>query len=229
MMNQDIPDWWPSDENRIIQGDSVEIMKDIPDNSIDLILTDPPYGKSIAKNGSIGGNNAVLVKDYGNQNWDVDRIDGNYIKEMRRTSKNQIIFGGNYYTDYLPPTSCWIVWDKKNTGNFADCELAWASFEKSVRKYEYLWNGMIRKNDEERFHPTQKPLGLFKEILKNYSESDNLVFDPFIGSGTTAVACKKLDRDYLGIDISKKYIKIARERVEKTEPNQTLDEFFGDG
>ena len=119
---------------------------------------------------------------------------------MCECSKNQIIFGGNYYADYLPPSSCWIVWDKLNgDSDFADCELAWTSFKTAVRKIQYRWNGMLQgdmKHKEKRVHPCQKPLPVMEWIIEKYTNKDAIILDCFAGSCTTAVACHRLGRKF---------------------------------
>lgn len=136
---------------------------------------------------------------------------------MMRISKNQIIFGGNYFVEYLKNSSCWLVWDKDNGESFfADCELAWTSFRTAVRKFKWRWYGMLQedmKNKEYRFHPTQKPVELMKWVLQNYSVEGQTILDPYLGSGSVAVACKELNRNYIGIEISDYYCKIAEERL----------------
>lgn len=203
--------------NKIIHGDCLEIMKQLPDKSIDVVLTDPPYG--IGEDSYRVANRDKLAKstDYGKFDWD-KKIGKEYIDEIVRVSKNQIIFGGNYYANWLSPSSCWIVWDKDNSGDFADCELAWTSFPLAVRKFRYRWNGMLQedmKNKEKRYHPTQKPVALFKWILSKYSKEGDIVLDPFLGSGTAAIAARELHRDYIGIDISKEYCDIAEMRLQQ--------------
>ena len=212
--------------NKIYNMDCLEGMRQIPDNYIDLILTDPPYGINIGS--KIGGNkpfgsNKVTVgrrslckvKEY--TPFDDRKIPSREVfEEMFRISKNQIIFGGNYYIDYLFPSSCWIVWDKDNTGDFADCELAWTSFKTAVRKFKFRWNGMLQedmKNKEERLHPTQKPVALFKWILENYSKEGDLICDPFLGSGTTLRACRETNRNCIGFEKEQKYESIIRKRA----------------
>jgi site-specific DNA-methyltransferase (adenine-specific) len=200
--------------NKVIQGDCLEVMKEMPDKCVNLVLTDPPYG--IGADKGIGGNNRGIRKKY-NDSWDIlPRKE--IFDEIFRVSKNQIIFGGNYMVEYLYNSSCWIVWDKNNSGNFADCELAWTSFKGAVRKVKWTWNGMIQenmKNKEQRFHPTQKPVPVMKWILGKYSEENEIIFDPFLGSGTTAVAAKQLGRDFIGVEISEKYCEIARNRLKQ--------------
>lgn len=136
---------------------------------------------------------------------------------MLRVSKNQIIFGGNYYADWLPASSCWIVWHKDNMGtDFADCELAWTSYKTAVRYFRWRWNGMLQENmanKEQRYHPTQKPLPLMKWILNKYAKEGSTIFDPFMGSGTSMVAAKEMGFDYIGCDIDERYVKITEMRL----------------
>lgn len=202
--------------NKIICSESLGVMKKLEDKSVDLVLTDPPYGikESCGKNKS--RRQLAAPKDYGNLEWDKNIVTKEYFDEMFRVSKNQVIFGGNYYVEYLKNSPCWIVWDKNNSGDFADCELAWTSFKSAVRKFKYTWNGMLQedmKNKEKRFHPTQKPLALFEWILDKYAEKGNVILDPFCGSGTTAVARRNLGMKYICIDNVKEYCDIAEKRL----------------
>ena len=203
--------------NKIHNNDCLKFMRKMSDKSVDLVLTDPPYG--INENNEKNLSRGILTKpkDYGHYDWDKKKIEKKYFDEIFRISKNQIIFGGNYYGSILGDTSCYIVWDKNNGNNdFADCELAWTSFKTAVRKYKYTWNGMIQenmKNKEYRYHPTQKPVGLFSKIIEDYSKENDLILDPFLGSGTTAVACQNLHRNFIGIEKEEKYCKISRERL----------------
>jgi site-specific DNA-methyltransferase (adenine-specific) len=145
--------------------------------------------------------------------------------EIFRISKNQIIFGGNYFIEYLKNGPCWLVWDKDNSGNFADCELAWTSFDTAVRKFTWRWNGMLQqdmKHKEKRYHPTQKPIPLFEQILRMYSKPTDLILDPFLGSGTTAIACEQLGRKWIGIEKEPKYCEIARERIKQADKTSLL-------
>ena len=209
--------------NQVLQGDCLEVMKTLPDNSVDLILTDPPYGIDIGKmnftNSIIGGvakrNNYKGISD-----WDKFTPSKEYFDEMIRVSKKQVIFGGNYFADKLPPSGQWVVWDKrvedKYSNDFADCELAWTSENKPSRIIRFLWSGMMQgdmKNKEVRFHPTQKPLFVIKKIIDMFSKENDIILDPFLGSGTTAVACQNIHRNFIGIEISEEYCKIARERL----------------
>lgn len=211
--------------NKIINGDCLEVMKGIPDKSIDLLLTDPPYGINVGKDfkgraNTQFGQAAAPSKDYGDIFWDETIPSKEVFNEIFRVSKNQVIFGGNYFTEYLKPSSCWIVWDKNNVGNdYADCELAWTSFKTALRKFKWTWNGMIQENmgnaKEIRQHPTQKPVPLMEWILQKYSKETDIILDPFLGSGTTTRACMNLKRNFIGIEISPEYCKIAEQRLKQ--------------
>lgn len=137
----------------------------------------------------------------------------------KAVSDNQIIFGGNYFTDFLPVSRCWIVWDKDNTGNFADAELAWTSFDKGVRLYKWTWNGLVRQGDRKtegitRLHPTQKPVGMLAEIIKDFSKEDNTILDLFGGSGSTLIACEQLNRKCYMCELDPHYCDVIIQRWE---------------
>ena len=206
--------------NKITLGDSLEVLKQLPDKCIDLLLTDPPYGINIARSGQVGGNNKAAATDYGADTWDEDIPSREMFDELFRVSKNQIIFGGNYFVDRLNVNSpCWIVWDKNNSGNFAPCELAFTSFKCGLKKYSYTWNGMLQENmkDKEiRIHPTQKPVGLLKMILADFydADKDGIVADFFSGSGSTAVTCAYYDIPFIAVEKNETYYKKSVTRLE---------------
>ena len=202
--------------NKIYNMDCIEGMKQLDDNSIDLVLTDPPYGINVMTRKKVLGRGSTKckVKDLGEMDWDI-KPNKECFKEIFRISKNQIIFGGNYFE--LPVSSCWIVWDKLNgNSDFADCELAWTSFNTAVRKFSFpygccdYWN---HRYFEKRIHPTQKPVALIREILKRYSNENDIVLDCFMGSGTTALACKQLNRHFIGFEINEDYYDISIKRL----------------
>ena len=212
--------------NKIYCGDCLELMKKIPDKSIDLVLTDPPYGINVIGGskivGSIGGSKIVKANKYPPILNDNIKID---LSDLFRVSKNQIIFGGNYFN--LPISKGWIVWDKKKQNNwdddFSDGELAWTSFNKPLKIFRYLYMGCLQEGKREhRVHPTQKPVELIKWILNNYSKENDLILDPFIGSGTTAIACLQTKRNFIGIEIEPKYVEIANKRINEFKKQLTL-------
>lgn len=219
--------------NTIINADCLEILRQLPDKCIDLVLTDPPYGigvnkKTVIFDGTIHGKGFGAKRSFfAKKDWD-DAIPSKEIfDEIFRVSKNQIIWGGNYFTEYLNNKSCWIVWDKENgTNDFADCELAYTSFNSAVRKYTYRWNGCLQGNMKEkeiRIHPTQKPLPLFQWCLQNYSNENDLVLDPFSGSGTTAVACHNLNRRFICIEKDPEYYAASVKRLEEAQRQLLFD------
>ena len=194
----------------------MDILKQLPDKSIDLILTDPPYGKQYARGKNVWGvcDNRPDLEDVA---WDNTTPTQEVFNEIIRVSKNQIIFGGNYFTDKLPVSNCWIVWDKignnTNKSVFADCELAWTSFNMVCRKFVSVSMGFIKDDRTERIHPTQKPLPLFEAIINNYSKENELILDCFAGSGTTAIACSELNRRFICIEKNKEYFDKSIERL----------------
>ena len=202
--------------NKVIQGDCLEVMKQIPDKCVDLVLTDPPYGIKMDKGfqGFGGFGKPIARKRYEDDDWDSDRPSKEYFEQILRVGKTVLIFGGNYFADILPTSTHWLVWDKQNTmPTFSDCELIWTNSErKSVMKYTHVWNGLIGK-ESVRHHPTQKPVELLKELVSDYSKEGDVVLDCFAGSGTTLAACKQLGRKYIGIELSQKYCDIANERL----------------
>lgn len=214
--------------NEIICGDCLEVMRDWPDNCVDLVLTDPPYGIGESNKRNLSRGKLACPTDYGEYDWDCEKICDDCLIQACKVSNNQIVFGGNFYGSILGDTSCYVVWDKDNGKNdFADAELAWTSFNSAVRIIKWRWNGMLQEPNhkkEKRVHPCQKPLGVMKWILERYSQPDELILDPFCGSGTTCVAAKMLGRSYIGIDISDKYCQIARQRLEAVDTGVPVKE-----
>ena len=198
-------------------GDCREILPLLP--RVDAVVTDPPYGISVGKNGHVHGGSASLKwrgakrVDYGQQAWDEQTCDDGLYLALK-AAEHAIVFGGNYYS--LPPASCWLVWDKETNGSLADCELAWTNLSKAVRRIRYLWNGFARANNEPRGdHPTQKPLGVMQWTIEHLPEPHRTILDPFMGSGTTGVAAVKLGRRFIGIECEPKYFDIACRRIEE--------------
>lgn len=210
--------------NIVYNEDCLETMKRMADKSVDLVLTDPPYGiNAHKKRGDTGKNSHIKQKDYKGGEWDISIPQKEIFDEIFRISKRAIIFGGNYFIDNLYNTSSFIVWDKVNGDNlYADCELAWTNFPSAVRKYEFRWHGFLQQdmaNKEERHHPTQKPVELFKMILRDYALKNDYktIYDPFMGSGTTAIACKSLGLDYIGSELDKDYFEIINKRLQSVQ------------
>lgn len=207
-------------------GDCFDIMCQMATYSVDLIVTDPPYGIGESNEKNLTRGLAAKPTNFGAYSWDSKSLEPHYFYEMRRVSQHQIIFGGNYYTDFLRNTNCWIVWDKSNEStDFADCELAWTSFNSAVRKFTWRWNGMLQQdmaNKEKRVHPTQKPTPLMLWIVERYSTPEQTILDSFMGSGTTGVACANLKRSFIGIERDPKYFDIACKRIEEAQKQLSL-------
>jgi DNA modification methylase len=190
-------------------GDCMEVFSLI--TKADAIVTDPPYG--IGENHKRVASREQLAKpkDYGAFTWDQEPCSAVQIEALRAMSRYQVIFGGNYFQ--LPPTSCWLIWDKMNTGDFADCEMAWTNIPKAIRRIQWRWNGFIPQGNEERFHPTQKPLEVMKWCIGHLPPECHTILDPFMGSGTTGVACAKMGRRFIGIEQEARYFEIACKRI----------------
>lgn len=191
----------------IYHGDCREILPHLP--KVDLVLTDPPYGIDYGKSGGFNASHG-----WGpwreNVSWDQERPPKDIFDIMLQAGYAQIIWGGNYFTDYLPPTMQWLIWDKgQRDFSLADCEMAWSSQHKASRIFNYARGAAVQDGKQ---HPTQKPLALMKWCLGFYKDAHTII-DPFMGSGTTLRACKDLGRKCIGIELEEKYIEIAAKRL----------------
>ena len=205
------------------QGDCLEYMQGMDAGSVDAVITDPPYGENIsamgfARSGRHGG--VAQRNNYlGMASWDEVPIKDT-VKLLPSLADACVIFGGNFYADVLPPSRCWLVWDKKDGGkysnDFADIEIAWTNIDAPARLFRHVWHGMIQqdmKNKDARFHPAQKPVALMRWIIKNYTRPGDTIFDPFMGSGTTGVAAVQLGRNFIGCELDPGYFAIAEKRI----------------
>ena len=194
--------------------DCLEAMRQMTDNQFDLAIVDPPYGlgKAVVNSGG-------RFKRYENKNgnWDTDIPSKEYFDELFRISKNQIIWGGNYFP--LPPSKCFVVWDKKQPQgvSFAMAEFAWASFDKVAKIFRYRTQGQ-----EGRFHPTQKPVKLYEWLLDNYAEEGQTILDTHLGSGSIALACHNRGYSLTGFEIDKEYFDAAQKRLEIHQSQLTM-------
>ena len=197
---------------RLILGDCREILPTL--GRVDAVVTDPPYGIGEAAGKNKSRAKLAVSKDYGSDEWDNAPISQDLLSAVIAAGRWAIVFGGNYYA--LPPASCWLVWDKENGAtDFADCELAWTNLPKAVRRIRYMWHGMLRANGEPRGdHPTQKPVGVMKWALGHLIDAYS-VLDPFMGSGTTGVACVALGLKFTGIERERRYFDAACRRIEE--------------
>lgn len=211
----------------LLHCDCMDYMKDLPDNAFDLAIVDPPYGLNIAGSGRVGGDGLAQVNDYGAKQWDSCAPNESYFIELMRVSENQIVWGANHFISKLAIDSpCWIVWDKQNTGNFADSELAWTSFKTAVRNFSFMWNGMLQgdmKKKESRIHPTQKPVKLYEWILKNYAKEGDRILDTHLGGGSSAIAAHYGGFDFVGMELDEDYYKAACERFDRETAQQAME------
>lgn len=187
----------------------MEYMKGVPDKHFDLAIVDPPYGININMNmGRRAGKKAV----HKNKDWDKTIPDEPYFNELFRVSKNQIIWGGNYFP--LPLTKSWIFWDKEvpEGVDFADGELAWTSFSKTLIKAKVKYTGFQGMDNGGKIHPTQKPVALYKWLLKNYAKEGDKILDTHLGSGSIAIACHDYGFDLVGCELDEDYYKAAVKR-----------------
>ena len=213
-------------EHRLLCGDSTDsdaVARLMDGKKADMVFTDPPYGIKVVQGNKVGGGKLAKVNTYskiiGDDTTDTAREFYNTCISLGM--ENFIIWGGNYFTDFLAPSMCWLIWDKENTGNFADVEMAWTSFDKAAKLYKWQWNGMIRQGDKNiegktRVHPTQKPVGLFGDIFNDFKFET--CFDGFLGSGSTMVASHQLKRKCYGMELDPKYCQVIVDRMIKLDP-----------
>jgi len=202
--------------------DCTEALKRFNDNHFDLAIVDPPYGINASK-GTWGSSNKGKVTNYGKKDWDKQPPTDEYFMELRRVSKNQIIWGGNYFG--LPASSCWLVWDKLNYTDFADCELAWTSFGTAVRRFDFRWQGMLQgnmKNKENRIHPTQKPQLLYEWLIKNYTKEGDKILDTHLGSGSSRIAAHKAKLPFMGFELDADYFYASVKRFEEVAKQKVI-------
>ena len=213
--------------NRLNLMDCMEGMGHFPDKYFELAIVDPPYGLGdrLIDGGHKKNPMEKYRKSYEEKRWD-NAPSEEYFIELSRISKNQIIWGGNYFADNLIASSCWIIWDKVNGNNlYADCELAWTSFNSAARQFTYQWHGMLQqdmKNKETRIHPTQKPVALYTWLLQNYAKRGDKIIDTHVGSASSLIACHRMGFEYWGFELDADYFKAATERLEREKAMQPL-------
>jgi site-specific DNA-methyltransferase (adenine-specific) len=210
-----------TDKIQITNEDNMLLMARYPDKYFDLAIVDPPYGINIHKMNytqSIKGGVTKRNCYSAITDWDNNVPNQEYFNELFRVSKNQIIWGGNYFE--LPLTKSWIIWDKKTeekySNDFADCEMAWNSFNKPAKVVRYLWSGMLQpnmKDKQKRIHPTEKPYQLYKWILDKYAKENNKILDTHLGSGSIAIACHDYKFDLTACELDKEYFDKAIQRI----------------
>lgn len=227
--------------HRLMCGDSTkkaDVEKLMDGKKADMVFTDPPYGIDVVKNKQIGGGGklgfvgatgSAKARQYREiiNDKTTETAEKFYLLCKQLGYENYIIWGGQYFTKFLPTSGCWIVWDKKETdikNTFSDCELAWTSIDGKTYLYRHLWAGLLRKGNrdielKERVHPTQKPVGLCGNILKDFTKQDDIVLDLFGGSGSTLIAAEQTNRICYMMELDPKYCDVIRDRYKKFTSN----------
>jgi len=196
---------------------NMELMARYEDNHFDLAIVDPPYGIGVTKN--------KRLNNISNKDWDNEIPKKEYFEELKRVSKNQIIWGGNYFIEHLSNTRCYLNWDKLNhSETYADCEMAWTSFDKNAKIFKYMWDGnrygfigAIKGVGKKsiRMHPTQKPIALYEWLLMNYAKQEDKILDTHLGSGSIALACHNLGFDLTACELDKEYFEASQKRLKQ--------------
>ena len=209
---------------KLYNGDCMELLKQTPDKYYDLALVDPPYGINITKNKRLNNNSA--------NDWDSKIPSNEYFTELKRVSKNQIIWGGNYFIEHLDNTRCFINWDKLNhSDTYADCEMAWTSFDKNAKIFKYMWDGNRYGYEGNikgvgkptiRIHPTEKPIQLYKWLLTNYAKQGDKILDTHFGSLSIGIACHDMGFELTACELDKDYYEAGKKRLKQHQQQLTI-------
>ena len=214
----------------LYQGDCLDILPTLAAGSVDAVVTDPPYGIAYSPRQN-------SAKAWGPKTFAGDSVvlgdDVDFDPKPFLGFPVVVLFGANYYAHRLPPSSEWVVWDKREgvtSNDFADCEMIWTNQGGVTRVFRHMWMGALRASErgETRVHPTQKPIALMQYLLEQYTNPGDTVLDPFMGSGTTGVACMKLGRNFIGIEKDAGYFKIAERRIAEAQAQLALPLFAPD-
>jgi site-specific DNA-methyltransferase (adenine-specific) len=194
--------------------DNMELMAQFPDKYFELAIVDPPYGIGMDGNANWSGSKHAVKA------WDSEPPSLEYFAELQRVAKKVIVWGANHFIERLPVnSSCWIVWDKKNDGfSFADAELAWTNLDTAVRCFRFARG----QDTDERIHPTQKPVALYKWLLTNYAKQGDKILDTHLGSGSIAIACHYLGFDLTGCELDHDYFAAMQDRIKRETQQMTL-------
>jgi len=205
------------------QGDCLEAMREMKDNHFDLAIVDPPYGNDLSGGRSEkNGWNKNIDWDKCNKGWNLDIPKPEYFKELQRVSKNQIIWGGNYFANMLPNSECWFIWDKgQRNFSLADGEMAWTSFKKAMRIHTLH---RTVANQETKIHATQKPVKLYEKLLDKFAKEGDKILDTHLGSGSIAIACHNLGFDLTGFELDNEYYEAAVKRLKTHQLQKTIFE-----
>lgn len=199
--------------SEVYNEDCIEVMKRYEDNYFDLAVVDPPYGNvAVFENCQPLERKNERPKKYADKDWDKTKPTAEYWEQLFRVSKNQIVWGGNYFTSFLPESRGWIYWDKNNgENNFSDGELAWTSFKKRLMSYKKNSKAETR-GGKDRFHPTQKPIGLYDFVFLNFAEKGQIILDTHLGSGSSRIASNKAGLSFVGCEIDEDYFNKQNKR-----------------
>jgi len=205
---------------KLLNIDCMDYMKTQEDNAFDLAIVDPPYGIDAA-NMTMGKGSALDSGRLKRKDWDKYTPNEEYFKQLKRVSKNQIIWGGNYFLDYLGNTRCILVWDKKDyNSDFADAELAWTSFDKNTKIFQRARSSQGDSNG--KIHPTQKPVKLYQWLLSTYAEKGQKILDTHLGSGSSAIAAHYFGVDFVGCELDIDYYNSAKNRFDLATAQECL-------
>lgn len=221
-------------------ADCMEHLKEFPDGYFDLAVVDPPYGIKVFSKDNASRSKLASSKAYKEYaGGDMSAPGPEYFRQLKRISKNQIVFGANHFIDRIAEgfggasSPCWIVWDKENGQNdFADCELALTSFSTAVRIFRFRWAGMLQGNMKEkeiRIHPTQKPVALYEWIFANYAKRGQTVLDTHVGSASSLIAAHKAGLNFVGFELDPDYYKAAQERYKRETAQLSIFDYMERG
>lgn len=197
--------------------DCIQGMKHYPDKWFDLAIVDPPYGIGAGSKSFINRNtaNKRAEKFYKENDWDKCTPSLEYWYELMRVSKKWIVWGGNYFTEYLPPARCFIVWDKKTGANsYADCELALTNIDSNARLITKFWLGAHAEDSDGRIHPTQKPIMLYDFLYQNYAKEGDKILDTHLGSGSNRISANKAKMNFTAFEVDEQYYNNQNKRYE---------------
>lgn len=207
-----------------VNCDCMDGMKQFPDKYFDLAVVDPPYG--------IGASEMTMGKGTKKQwskgkHWDDFSPKKDYFNELFRVSKQQIIFGGNYFE--LPKVRSWLVWDKGLYGktSFADCEMIWTNINTVARIIQCRYDGFIGADKDGRIHPTQKPIKLYEWILTRYAKEGDIILDTHVGSASSLISCRNTNHKFVGFELDEYYYKLSKERLDRELAQMNLFDFMG--
>ena len=212
---------------KVTNEDNMELMARYPDNHFDLAIVDPPYGIGIDKDINIKKPDRKSTWNkkpkYTPKNWDSSAPEKQYFIELFRVSKNQIVWGGNYFTNFLTPSKCWIFWDKMfdKTFNFSHGELAWTSFSSQLKMFKKSSKSETN-GGKNRIHPTQKPVKLYEWLLMNYAKENDKILDTHFGSGSIGIACHRRGFDLTACELDKEYFDASIKRIKQQIAQQRL-------